>query len=149
MSHPWNAAPAYIIPHYLMGVRPLEPAYRRVLVAPLPSQALAASGASLIMPTLRGSISVSFSWGDGGSDGGSSGSSERGRVFTLDLQLPGNTAAHVCVPAYLFRVHKQADLRLTMDGAVIATDDTQRQGGSLCLLRDVKSGRHTVMLTEA
>ena len=94
---------------------------------------------------------MSFSWGGGGSDGsdgGSSGSSKRGRVFTLDLELPGNTAAHVCVPAYLFRVHKQADLRLTVDGAVIATDDTQRQGGSLCLLRDVKSGRHTLMLTE-
>lgn len=42
-SHPWTAAPAYIIPRFLMGVRPLEDGWRRVAIRPLPSNRLGPS----------------------------------------------------------------------------------------------------------
>ncbi|OVE77540.1 hypothetical protein BVX99_02320 [bacterium F16] len=35
-NHAWGAAPANIIPRYVVGVRPLEPGFKRVLIQPQP-----------------------------------------------------------------------------------------------------------------
>ena len=39
-NHAWGAAPANIIPRFLAGVRPAEPGFARVLVAPRPGKLL-------------------------------------------------------------------------------------------------------------
>ncbi|NLE38892.1 MAG: alpha-L-rhamnosidase, partial [Pirellulaceae bacterium] len=35
-NHPWGAAPANIVARYVLGVRPLEPGFRKVLIRPQP-----------------------------------------------------------------------------------------------------------------
>merc|ERR1712070_324284 len=87
-SHPWTASPAFIIPRYLMGVRPLMEGggWDRVAIRPLPPSKL--GSAAMMVPLLRGQIHMSFS-----ADPSS---------FTLNLTVPGATGADVCLPAYLY-----------------------------------------------
>ena len=55
-NHAWGAAPANIIPRYVLGVRPLEPGYGRVRIAPQPGPLHEVHGT---VPTIRGPIRVS------------------------------------------------------------------------------------------
>src|SRR5262249_11464677 len=54
-NHAWGAAPANIIPRWLMGVRPLSPGFATFLVAP---QIGGLAWAELRQPTVRGPILV-------------------------------------------------------------------------------------------
>ena len=54
-NHAWGAAPGNIIPRYVLGVRPLEPGYGRVLIDPQLGGLTDASG---VVPTIRGPIHV-------------------------------------------------------------------------------------------
>lgn len=54
-NHAWGAAPANIIPRYVLGVHPLEPGYGRVLIAPQPGPLTELHGT---VPTIRGPIQV-------------------------------------------------------------------------------------------
>ncbi len=54
-NHAWGAAPANIIPRYVLGVRPLTPGYSKVLIAPQPGPLRELHG---IVPTIRGPIRV-------------------------------------------------------------------------------------------
>lgn len=60
-NHAWGAAPANIIPRYVLGVRPLEPGYGRVLIDPQLGDLAEVRG---VVPTIRGSIHVR-AWRDG------------------------------------------------------------------------------------
>lgn len=124
-SHPWTASPAYIVPRWLMGVRPLTDGWRAVAVSPLPPASL--RSASVTAPTLRGAVAASFE-------------NTPGR-FTLSLAVPGNTEAEVCLPAYLFS--KPAACRALLgEQPAPAT----LRGGLLCLDAALASGEHTVEL---
>jgi alpha-L-rhamnosidase len=54
-NHAWGAAPGNIIARYVLGVRPLEPGYGRVLVEPQLGGLTEVSG---VVPTIRGPICV-------------------------------------------------------------------------------------------
>ncbi len=54
-NHAWGAAPANIIPRYVLGVRPLEHGYSRVRIAPQPGPLRELHGT---VPTIRGPIRV-------------------------------------------------------------------------------------------
>lgn len=54
-NHAWGAAPANIIARYVLGVRPLEPGYGRIVIDP---QLGALSEAEGIVPTIRGPVWV-------------------------------------------------------------------------------------------
>lgn len=54
-NHAWGAAPANILPRYVLGVRPLEPGYGRVLIDPQLGDLTEARG---VVPTIRGPIHV-------------------------------------------------------------------------------------------
>lgn len=56
-SHPWAASPAALLPQGLLGIRPIEPGYRRFAVAVQPG-ALAEAEAEL--PTHAGIIGASY-----------------------------------------------------------------------------------------
>jgi len=56
-NHAWGAAPANIIPRKLMGVEPLEPAFRLMRIRPQPGPL---KKASLDLPTIRGTVHVEF-----------------------------------------------------------------------------------------
>lgn len=56
-NHAWGAAPANIIPRWLMGVRPIDPGFARFLVNPQPGSL---DWAELRFPSIRGPIRVRF-----------------------------------------------------------------------------------------
>jgi len=56
-NHAWGAAPANIIPRYMLGVRPLEAGFGKVLIQPQPGTLRWLSGT---VPTPHGSIRISI-----------------------------------------------------------------------------------------
>ena len=56
-NHAWGAAPANIIPRFVLGVRPLEPGFGKVLIQPQPGSLERIAGT---VPTIRGPIAVSL-----------------------------------------------------------------------------------------
>jgi alpha-L-rhamnosidase len=54
-NHAWGAAPANIIPRWLMGIRPLSPGFERFIVAP---QIGSLQWATMRLPTIRGTVVV-------------------------------------------------------------------------------------------
>jgi len=80
-NHAWGAAPANLLPRYVLGVRPLEPGWRRALVQPFTGGLSQASGRA---STPRGAITVEWS---------------AGATFRLSLTLPAGMSARVQLPA--------------------------------------------------
>lgn len=80
-NHAWGAAPANIIPRFVMGVEPLEPAFRTVQIRPQPGNL---EHAALDLPTVRGPIHVAFQ--------------AKPQQFVLTVRLPANTRAEVHLP---------------------------------------------------
>ena len=118
-NHAWGAAPANIIPRFLMGVRPLEPGFSRILIAPQPG---ALTFGQLTTPTIRGPVTVRIRQTP---DGG----------FLLDLDIPANTTARVVLP-----VHASATEVVLLDGAPAGFRETD--GG--IVLDSVGSGAHSI-----
>lgn len=83
-NHAWGAAPANLIPRKLMGIEPLEPGFRKVMIKPLPASL---KSAEIKHPTIRGDIIVRFN-------------NEPGKSFTLEVSIPANTTADVYLPFY-------------------------------------------------
>lgn len=80
-SHAWGAAPANLIPRGLFGLRPLEPGYGKLALAP---QTGGLAWAKLTVPTIRGPIPLAFD--------------TRGGHFVFEVTLPGNVTAEVTLP---------------------------------------------------
>lgn len=78
-NHAWGAAPANLLPRYVLGVRPLEPGWKTVLIRPCPGSLGACSGK---VPTPRGPVEVAWRQG-----------------FELTVQLPEGSGACVELPA--------------------------------------------------
>ena len=118
-NHAWGAAPANIIPRYLVGVRPLEPGFGRILIQPKPGR-LASVAARV--PTIRGPVEVRVERGGDGS-------------FRLGLEIPANTSARVLLP------------RLGDNGGEVLLDGRALQGqvaGDSVAVDPVGSGPHTL-----
>lgn len=73
-NHAWGAAPAGVIPRWLAGVRPLEPGFARILVAPQPGPL---EQFSARVPTIRGPVTVEYR--------------RDGQGYDLAVTLPANT----------------------------------------------------------
>ena len=115
-NHAWGAAPGNIIPRYLLGVRPLEPGFKKVLIQPQPGSL---KHASSTIPTIRGPIQVSFK--------------NEPNAFELKVDIPANMTARVGIP------QKQGSpTRVLVDGAV---RNTEARGGYL-FVDDIGSGTH-------
>ena len=80
-NHAWGAAPANLLPHFVLGAGPLTPGWRRALIQPHPGTLTSVEGR---MPTPRGELSVSW---------------RREKNFTLTLGLPAGMTAKVELPA--------------------------------------------------
>jgi hypothetical protein len=118
-NHAWGAAPGNIISRYLMGVRPLEPGFRRVVVQPQPG---GLAFAEARVPTMRGDVAVRFE-------------NEPAARFHLELSVPGNTVARVGLPAGTTKLGHA----VVFDGVPC---HAQREGETLWI-EDVGPGRHT------
>ena len=118
-NHAWGAVPGNIIPRYLLGVRPIEAGFGKILIQPQPGS-LAKAEASI--PTIRGPVGVSFENISGGR-------------FTLKVDIPVNVVARVGLP--------QSDTQskiLTVDGKRV---NAEVQGGYL-FVDGIGSGSHVL-----
>lgn len=82
-NHAWGAAPANIIPRFLIGVQPLEPGFSVMQIKP---QIAHLTYANAAIPTIRGAVRVSIQ--------------QNQTCYQLDVTIPGNTLAHVYLPAF-------------------------------------------------
>jgi hypothetical protein len=121
-NHAWGAAPGNIIPRYLMGIRPLEPGFSKVLIQPQPASL---KSASITIPSIRGPISVSFE-------------NNPPQKFTMQIEIPVNVVAKVGIPQYDLNSHT-----LVVDGK--ETHATVSNGYLFIDL--IGSGFHRVVLS--
>jgi alpha-L-rhamnosidase len=80
-NHAWGAAPANLLPRFVLGVQPLVPGWRRALICPNPGPLKSADGK---VPTPLGPVVVKW---------------ENGGTFKLSVSLPPGMSAQVQVPA--------------------------------------------------
>ncbi len=55
--HAWSAAPAYFLPAYILGVRPVSAGFSKIIIEPVPGKLKWAKGT---IPTPKGNIFVSW-----------------------------------------------------------------------------------------
>jgi alpha-L-rhamnosidase len=80
-NHAWGAAPANLLPRFLLGAQPLAPGWRRARIRPIPGRLARAAGT---IPTPRGPVQVAWT---------------NEAVFTLTLTVPPGMTAQVELPA--------------------------------------------------
>lgn len=80
-NHAWGAAPANLLPRYVLGVEPLTPGWKRICVHPRPSGLSYARGT---VPSPNGPVLVDW---------------KRGEAFRFELTVPEGCVAEVRVPA--------------------------------------------------
>jgi len=80
-NHAWGAAPANLLPRFVLGAQPLSPGWRRARIRPGPGPLQRASGT---IPTPRGPVRIAW---------------VSKETFRLTLSLPPGMAARVELPA--------------------------------------------------
>jgi hypothetical protein len=122
-NHAWGAAPANIIPRYVMGVRPLDPGFKRVLIMPQPGNL---ETTKLKLPTIRGTIHVDFVHKPGNS-------------LIVNVELPANVMADVVLPKY-----DEAQDKLLVDKKLLTAEEAR---GRL-RVTNIGGGRHQFVSRE-
>jgi len=98
-NHAWGAAPANIIPRFLMGIRPLKPGFAKAMIQPRPGPL---EHAAMTLPTLPGAVTCRFDH-------------RLGRSLVLDLEIPDRMTALVRLPRF-----DQDDGDVLVDGKRVA-----------------------------
>ena len=109
-NHAWGAAPANLLPRFVLGVQPLTPGWRRAIIRPNLGALKNADGK---VPTPLGPVTVRC---------------EQGNSFTLSLtlpprmtaqvQLPGNERVHVFVDGKVASAHREGQV-WTLDTDIV------------------------------
>ncbi|MBL4575924.1 MAG: alpha-L-rhamnosidase [Opitutaceae bacterium] len=117
-NHAWGAVPANIIPRFLMGIRPLEPGFSKILIQPRPGNL---KHAKIKMPTIRGTVSVEFE-------------NDAAKEFILTVDIPANTTALIRLP------------RSNKTQTTVLLDGTEKKGiiENKSISLEVGSGQHTL-----
>jgi len=116
-NHAWGAAPANIIPRFLMGVQPIEPGFSKIQIKP---QVGTLKSGTLDLPTIRGTVHVYFE-------------KVENESFSLKVQIPTNTKAKVYIP------------KLGSDNSIVMMDGVPREGimeENFVVLDNIGSGEH-------
>ncbi|MDD4101325.1 MAG: family 78 glycoside hydrolase catalytic domain [Kiritimatiellae bacterium] len=117
-NHAWGAVPANILPRYVMGVRPLEAGFGKILIRPQVASLEAIQG---IMPTVRGPVTVGVR-------------QMPGEHYKVMFEIPVNTTARLELPAFTAACGK---FTLNGKGMPYAVD-----GHGRLVLDNVPSGSH-------
>jgi len=117
-NHPWGAAPANIIPRYVLGVRPLTAGFGKALIRPQVSN-LEVHG---IVPTIRGQVTVAVR-------------QVPDRSYRLTVEIPVNMTARIELPSLPVRANE-----LTLNGKPAPAIF---ENGRL-IFDNIPSGKHTV-----
>ncbi len=91
-NHAWGAAPANIIPRYIIGLQPTEAGYRKMRLKPQPATL---ESARAVIPTIQGSVHVSYN-------------NKPGESFELSVEIPANTEMEILMP----RISKSSTLSI-------------------------------------
>ncbi len=116
-NHAWGAAPANIIPRYLMGIQPLEPGFAKVRIKP---QVGSLESGRMDLPTIQGTIHADFT-------------SVKDQSFVLNIRTPAGVEAVVYLP------------RLANDNPEVLLDGQSLQGtltGEFVVLDNIAPGAH-------
>ena len=116
-NHAWGAVPGNIIPRYLLGVRPLEAGFSKVLIRPMPGP-LELSKSKI--PTIRGPIEVNIV-------------NVPDKPFELTVSIPANMTARVEIPL------PDGMGEMTVDGKAVKTSKIN----GFAVIDDVGSGIYT------
>ncbi len=119
-NHAWGAGPANIIPRFLVGVRPLEPGFGKILIRP---QLGNLEYVCAKIPTIRGDVKVQIENNSGGE-------------FMLDVEIPVNTSVRIELPR-----GKTADASISVDGKPIVGQIE----GNFLVVPYLGSGKHTLI----
>jgi len=111
-NHAWGAAPANILSRYVLGVRPVEPGYKKFLIAPQPG---ALSWVRGKVPTPLGPVTLNIT---------------NAAIFQLEVELPVGGLATVMLP-------NRKECQILLDGKLIIAIPA----GSASMV-DVPPGRH-------
>jgi alpha-L-rhamnosidase len=114
-SHAWGTAPANLIPRCLMGIEPIGAGFSKIQIKP---QIGTLSNASVTVPTIRGSVSVSVT---------------KGSTYKIAVTVPFGAAAKVYVKDY-----GSLGTSVTVDGA--STSGTME--GNYVVFDNVSAGSH-------
>jgi len=121
-SHGWGTSPVVGVSWGIMGVRQTSPAFATFTVAP---KLGSLSSASITVPTLRGLINVTAGPG------------------TLDVQVPCNSAARLCLPRSSSDAGAAAAAAAVAGGALLLDGSAAPAvlwGGHICLESAVGCG---------
>jgi len=80
-THAWGAAPANLLPRFVLGAQPLAPGWKQALVEPHPGSLASAAGK---IPTPIGPVLMDW---------------RNNKTFTISLELPKKMTARVELPA--------------------------------------------------
>lgn len=109
-NHAWGAAPANLLPRYVLGVQPKTPGWKTAVIKPMPGSLKFANGK---VPTPLGPVSVDWKITD---------------TFTLNIKLPKGMSAHVELPAL------PGKTKVLVDGKAV---EAVRQGNWWILQNDI------------
>ena len=123
-NHAWGAAPANLIPQYLVGVRPLEPGFKKIVVQPRPGNL---EFFTATVPTPRGPVHVRYS--------------HKERKVALDIEVPGNSTGRVGIPLS----DVKPPIRILHNGNEISAE----LDATHAWIDDVPPGRHSFQLGSA
>ncbi len=115
-NHAWGAAPANVLPRFVLGAQPLVAGWRRTAIAPHPGALTHAEGK---IPTPRGPIQIEWT---------------RGENFTLTLALPAGMSANVQLPA------TARERGVSIDGRAVSA----RRDGAWWILDEDITGKKTL-----
>jgi hypothetical protein len=120
-NHIWGAAAGNLIARKLMGIEPIEPGFKKIRIKPQPATL---KQAEIKVPSIRGDIRVSFD-------------NEPNNRFSLEVEIPANSAAEVWLPKpsakYKLTVDKVA-VKGTVDGNFVKVE--------------IGSGKHLFLIYE-
>ena len=119
-NHAWGAAPANLIPRYVVGVRPLEPGFRRIIIQPQPAD-LKMFVAKV--PTIRGPVNLDYQRTAAG--------------YLLNVSIPGNSTAAVQLPAIV----DLASAEIQHNGASLSPGERTR-------LDQLSPGQHSFVVRD-
>ena len=114
-NHAWGSAPANILSRFVLGVRPLEPGYRKLVIAPQPGGLSWVRGK---VPTPCGPVTVNV---------------KNSVSFKLDVNIPAGATARLAVP----RVN---GAKLWLDGKKVSAKTDE----FFLAVDNVPSGRHVL-----
>ncbi len=120
-NHAWGAAPANILPRFVLGAAPLTPGWKQALIRPHPGTLTFAKGK---IPTPRGPITIQW---------------ENNSSFQMKLTLPDGMTSRLDLPA------TPSSKSVTINGQPAAA----KRAGSRWLVDEMVSGAVAIQVNES